>query len=201
LSCIRIIGSCAIAFAGLGKAPDEQKGFLYWWFMDRRREGPPTGSGDPEFSHPDFKLESSWPVTATLPGLPCGCRSPRVSTLDARVSPGTPTHGHAEPFPPGCWLFKLSSQRTAATPLVLHSPALSARRTMRPVSDRTGDFDDYDDDVDEPLLTNGGQSHPRPKNVFALERTYLTWTHMAVTVRPDVFLTAESSLHQNDSYH
>ena len=23
---------------------------------------------------------------------------------------------------------------------------------------------------------------PPPKNVFALERTYLTWTHMAVTV-------------------
>ena len=25
---------------------------------------------------------------------------------------------------------------------------------------------------------------PPPKNVFALERTYLTWTHMAVTVLP-----------------
>ena len=24
---------------------------------------------------------------------------------------------------------------------------------------------------------------PAPKNIFALERTYLTWTHMAVTVR------------------
>ena len=59
--------------------------------------------------------------------------------------------------------------------------ALFARRTMRHCA---GVFDDDDDDdIDEPLLTNGRQMHPRPKNVFALERTYLTWTHMAVTVR------------------
>ena len=45
-----------------------------------------------------------------------------------------------------------------------------------------GDLDE--DSLDEPLLTSGERiPHPRPKNVFALERTYLTWTHMAVTVR------------------
>ena len=51
-----------------------------------------------------------------------------------------------------------------------------------------GTFDD--DSLDEPLLTNSGQKPPpRPKNVFALERTYLTWTHMAVTVCDMTHLT------------
>ena len=34
-----------------------------------------------------------------------------------------------------------------------------------------------------PLLEGQPRVMPPPKNVFALERTYLTWTHMAVTVR------------------
>ena len=67
------------------------------------------------------------------------------------------------------------------------SPCLACTRHLpgapcHPYTRAAGAFDD-DDDLDEPLLTNGGQMHPRPKNVFALERTYLTWTHMAVTVR------------------
>ena len=55
---------CSTHAAGLGKSPNEEKGFFYWWFLDRKAEPPsepPAGSGEQPRRSPSKRKVARFP--------------------------------------------------------------------------------------------------------------------------------------------